>query len=190
MGVHRNCFQNFWSPSGWSGWSRMSKNWGFRGFWVSWWGFCHCTPTYDTFLKSLGPWEWPWMVSRIFWLIYEDQDGQKCPKTGDLGDWGRIDWVFVIVTPHMISFWNPWNIESCLDCFSGCSGTNRCKRVVKIVPKLGNLGNLGDFYECFVSVNPHMISFWNPCNPWSCLDWFSEFLGTILSISMVKIFKS
>ena len=84
MGVLRKYFQDFWTPAGWSGRSRMSKNWGFGGFWVSWWSFCHCTPTYDTFLESLEAWEYSGSVSRTFRHQQDDQDGQKCPKTGVL----------------------------------------------------------------------------------------------------------
>ena len=58
----------------------MSKNWGFGGFWVSWWVFCHCNPTYDTFLESLGPWGCSESVSRIFGHHQDDQEGQECPK--------------------------------------------------------------------------------------------------------------
>ena len=65
------------------------KNYGFGGFWVSWWGFCHCNPTYDTFLEYLGPWEYSGIVSRIFGHHQDDQEGQECPKTGleSLGPW-------------------------------------------------------------------------------------------------------
>ena len=61
-----------------------------------------CNPTYDTFLESLGPWEYSGSVSRIFGHHQDDQEGQECPKTGVLEDFGCLDGDFVIVTTHMI----------------------------------------------------------------------------------------
>ena len=101
MGVLRKCFQEFWSSSGWSGRSRMSKNWGFVGFWVSWWGFCHCNPIYDTILESLRPWEYSGSFSRNFGHHQDDQEGQEYPKTGDLEDFWCLDGYFAIVTTHI-----------------------------------------------------------------------------------------
>ena len=47
----------------------------------------------------------------------EDQEGQECPKHGVLEDFGCPDGYFVIVSPHMIHFWYPWDIVSTLE---GC----------------------------------------------------------------------
>ena len=66
--------------------------------------FATVIPTYDTFLESLGPWESSGVVSRIFNHHQDDQEGPKCPKTGDLEELGHLDGDFVIVTPHMIPF--------------------------------------------------------------------------------------
>ena len=37
----------------------------------------------------------------------EHQEGQECLKAGVLEDLRCVDGVFVIITLHMISFWNP-----------------------------------------------------------------------------------
>ena len=95
------------------------KKSGFGGFGESWLGFCHCNPTYDTFLESLGPWECSGSVSRFFGHHQDDQEGPECPKTGNLEDLGHLDKDFVIVTPHMIPFWNPWNHGSYQLVFQG-----------------------------------------------------------------------
>ena len=77
-------------PSGWSGRSRMAKNLGFGVFWMSWWGFCHCTPIHNTFLESLGQGKKLGRVSRIFGHHQNDQEGQECPNTGVWGFW--VSW--------------------------------------------------------------------------------------------------
>ena len=40
----------------------------------------------------------------------EDQEGQECPKTGVLEDFGCLGWDFVIVPLYMIHFWDPWEL--------------------------------------------------------------------------------
>ena len=69
--------------------------------------FNHFTPTYDTFLESLGRWEYSGRVYRTFGHHQEDQEGQECSKHGILEDFGCLDVYFVIVPPHMIPSWNP-----------------------------------------------------------------------------------
>ena len=83
------------------------------------WGFCYCNSTYDTFLESLEPWELSVSVSRFFGHHQDDQEGPKFPNTWDLEDLGHLDKDFVIVTPHMIPFWNPWNHGSYQLVFQG-----------------------------------------------------------------------
>ena len=46
------------------------------------------------------------------------QEGQECPKTGVLKDFGYLDGGFDIVTPHVIPFWNPWDHGSKLELFT------------------------------------------------------------------------
>ena len=92
--------------------SRISKNRSFGDFEHLDEGFCHCNPTYDTFLESLGPWEHSKIVSRIFGHHQDDQEGQECPKKGVLEDFGCLDGGFVIVTLQLIPFWNPWDHKS------------------------------------------------------------------------------
>ena len=48
----------------------------------------------------------------------EDQEGEECPKHGVLEDFGCLDRDFVNATPHMIPFWNPWDIGTTLE---GCT---------------------------------------------------------------------
>ena len=55
-------------------------------------------------MKSLGPQEYSEIVSMIFGHHQEDQEGQECPKTGVLEDFGCLDGVYDIFTPHMIPF--------------------------------------------------------------------------------------
>ena len=94
-------------------------------------------PPYDTFLESLGPQEYIEIVSRIFGHHQDDQEGQECPKTGVLEDFGCLDGGFDIVTPHMIPFWNPWDHGSTQEQFLGYLVTIRMIRNVKNVQKLG-----------------------------------------------------
>jgi len=112
MGIHRNSFHDYWSPSGWSGTSRMSKNWGFGGFWVSWLGFCHCNPTYDSFFESLGPGEYSGIVASIFGHHQDDRGGQECPKTGVLEHFGCLGGFFFGHSWIKVSFstWIIWYI--------------------------------------------------------------------------------
>jgi len=49
----------------------------------------------------------------------ENQEGQECPKYWVLEDFGCLDGYFVILPPHMIPFWNPWDVVSILE---GCTG--------------------------------------------------------------------
>ena len=79
--------------------------------------FFHCNPTYDTFLESLGPWEYSGSVSKIFGHHQDDQERPKCPKTGDFEDLGHLDGNFVIVTPHMRMFWHSWDHGSVQEVF-------------------------------------------------------------------------
>ena len=106
--ILRIWFQNLWKPSWWSGRSWMSKNWGFGGFWVSWWGFCQLNPHYDTFLESLGPKPYSGYNFRIFGNHPEDQEGHECPKTGVLKDFEFLDGDFVNEIHTMIHFRNRW----------------------------------------------------------------------------------
>ena len=46
-----------------------------------------------------------------------DQEGPKFPNTWGLEDLGHLDKDFVIVTPHMIPFWNPWDHRSAQEVF-------------------------------------------------------------------------
>ena len=78
----------------------MSKNWGFGVFLVSSCGFCHCNPTYDTILESLGQGEYSEIVSRIFHHHQDDQEHYECLETRVLEDFGYHDGVFVIVIPQ------------------------------------------------------------------------------------------
>ena len=55
-------------------------------------------------MKSLGPQEYSEIVSMIFGHHQEDQEGQECPKTGVLEDFGCLDGVYDIFTLHMIPF--------------------------------------------------------------------------------------
>ena len=138
MRVLRKCFQEFWSPSGWSGRSIMSKKCGFGGLWVSWWGFCHHSSTYVTFLETLGPWECSGSVYKIFGYHQDDQEGQECPKSEDLKDSGYLDGDFVIIAPHMIHFWKPWDHGSAQEVFTNILVTFR------MIRKLQNVQNNGD----------------------------------------------
>merc|ERR1712105_124142 len=60
--------------------------------------------TYDTFLESLGPWGCSESVSRIFGHHQDDQEGQECPKTGDLEDLGYLDGFFYHCNPTYDTF--------------------------------------------------------------------------------------
>ena len=158
MGVPRKCFPNFWSPSGWSGRLRMSKKWGFGGFWVSLWGFCHHSPTYEIFLETLGQCECPGSVSKIFGHHQDDQEGQECPKSGDLEDSGYLDGDFVIIAPHMIQFWKPWDHGSAQEVFPNISVIFRMIRKLKNVKKWV----FGGF----------LVSWWGFCQSCVTYIWF------------------
>ena len=100
MGVLRKCFQVFWSSSGWSGRSRMSKNWQFGGFGAFWWGFCYCNPTYDTFLESLEPWELSVSVSRFLVIIRMIRKVQNFQIHGIWRIWGILTRI-LLLQPHI-----------------------------------------------------------------------------------------
>ena len=68
-------------------------------------------------MESLEPWELSVSVSRFFGHHQDDQEGPKFPNTWDLEDLGHLDKDFVIVTPHMIPFWNPWDHGSAQEVF-------------------------------------------------------------------------
>ena len=124
--------QDFWLPSGRSGMSTMSKTWGYVL-----WGFYQCNPTYDTFLESLGHCEYFGRVYTTFGHHQEDQEGQESPKHGVLEDFCCFDGYFVIVPPHMIPFWNPWDIVSTLE---GCT---RHLVTIRKIRKVKNVQNMG-----------------------------------------------
>ena len=85
----------------------------------------------------------------------EDQEGQECPKHGVLEDFGCLDVYFVIVSPHMIPFWNPWDIVSILE---GCTGF--FVTIMKI-RKVKNVEHMGLWR--ILSFFPHIHNiFWNP----------------------------
>ena len=126
----------------------MSKTWGFGEFWLFSWVFWHCTPTYDTFLESLGHCEYSGRVYTTFGHHQEDQEGQECPKHGVLEDFGCLDGYFVIVPLHMILFWNPWDIVSILE---GCTGF--LVTIMKI-RKVKNVQHMG-FWR-ILSFSPHI----------------------------------
>ena len=92
---------------------------------------------YVTFLESLGPREYSGSVFGFLDSIRIDQEGQECPKTGVLEDFGCLDWVFVIVTILVIPFWNPWDQGSTLEVIPGFLVTIRMIRNVKNVQKVG-----------------------------------------------------
>ena len=56
---------------------------------------------------------------------------------GDLEDLENLDWDFVIVTPHMIHFWNPWDQGNVQEVFIGYLVIIRMIRKVQNVQKLG-----------------------------------------------------
>ena len=66
--------------------------------------------TYDTVLESLGLWEYSGSISKNFGNHQDDQEGQEYPKAGYLENFGCLDGNFTIATPHMILFWNPWDM--------------------------------------------------------------------------------
>ena len=50
--------------------------------------FTTVTPTYDTFLESLGPWECSGGVSRIFGHHQDDQEGPQMSKNRQFRGYG------------------------------------------------------------------------------------------------------
>ena len=68
--------------------------------------FDHYTPTYDTFLKSLGLWEYSGSVSKTFVHHQDDQPSQECPKTKVLEDFRCLGGDFVIVSPTLNTYKN------------------------------------------------------------------------------------
>ena len=87
-------------------------------------------------MESLGPCEYIEIVSRIFGHYQVDQEGQECPKTGVLEDFGCLDGDFVIVPPHIIPFWKPWDHGSGQEVFPRILVTIRMIRKVKNVQKV------------------------------------------------------
>ena len=64
--LFRNSLHNIWSPSEWSGRSKVSIKKSFGGFWLYWCRLWHYSPIYDTFLELLGQWKYLWVFCRIF----------------------------------------------------------------------------------------------------------------------------
>ena len=95
---------------------------------------------------------------------------QNVQKTGDLEDLGHFDGDFVIVTPHMIPFWNPWNHGSYQLVFQGFLVIIRMIRKVQNFQILGIWRIWGHLDKDFVIVNPHMIPFLNPWDHRSAQD--------------------
>ena len=86
------------------------------------------------------------MFCRIFGHHQDDQEGTKCPKTGDLEDLGHLYGNFVLVTPHKIPFWNPWHHGSTQKVFPAFL-------VIRMIKKVQNVQKIGDF----VIVTQHII---------------------------------
>ena len=89
------------------------------------------------FLESLGSGEYNKTVFKMFLVHQDEQEGQECPKTGVLKDFGYLDGGFDIVTPHVIPFWNPWDHGSKRELFTRFFVTIRINRKVKNVQKFG-----------------------------------------------------
>ena len=73
----------------------------------------------------------------------DDQEAQECPPSGDLGDFGCLDWYFVTVIARMIPFCNPQDYASTWEVYSGLLITIRMIRKVKHVLQGVILGILG-----------------------------------------------
>ena len=85
----------------------------------------------------MGRWEYSGRVYRTFGHHQEDQEGQEHPKHGVLEDFGCLHGYFGIVPPHMIPFWNPWNILSILE---GCTQSLLTTRKIRKVNNVQNMG--------------------------------------------------
>ena len=92
--------------------------------------------------------------SNIFGHHQDDQEGPKSPQTGDLEDLGHLDGNFVIVTTHMITFWNSWDHGSVQEVFLAF--------LVIRMTKTWDLEDLGHLNMDFVIETLHIITFQNP----------------------------
>ena len=99
---------------------------------------------------------------------------------------GCLDRDFVIATPHMIPFWNPWDIMRALEGCTGLLVTIRNIRKVRNIPKHGVLEDFGCLDGAFVIVTPHMIPFWNPWGVASTLEGCRGLLVTIRKVKNVQ----
>ena len=94
--------------------------------------FTIVTPHMIPFWNPWGPWECSGSVSKIFGHYQDDQEGPKCPKTGDLEDLGHLDGNFVIVTPHMrtfLEFLGPWECAGSVSSIFGHQDDQKVQNV-------------------------------------------------------------
>ena len=111
---------------------------------------------------------------------------KNVPKHGALEDFGCISGNFVIARPHLLPFWNPWDIMRALEGCTRLSVTIRKIRKVRNVPKHGVFEYFGCIGGDFVIARPHMIPFWNPWDIGSTLEGCTRLLVTIRKISKVE----